>query len=125
MVVGENFYWHNHRTPRDFKSLSELPYTEITAEASEDTETEQLENGIKIYKVNVKNNTDVPALLIRLKVLIEEIGERVLPVFYEDNYFSLMPGEEKCVSLEFKEKNLFEGTHQIVMEGFNVTRKVC
>ena len=48
--------------------------------------------------VSVRNDDDIPALLVRL-VLKDGSGEEILPVDYSDNYFSLMPGEEKTVKI--------------------------
>jgi hypothetical protein len=51
---------------------------------------------------------------IRL-VLLNSTGERVLPVFYEDNYFSLLPGESKTVRIEGT------GASRLRIEGWNMT----
>ena len=48
--------------------------------------------------VTVRNNDSVPALLVRL-VLKDHNGEEILPAGYSDNYFALLPGEEKTVHI--------------------------
>jgi len=45
------------------------------------------------------NETKAPLLLIRLK-LVDENGERVLPVHWSENYISLMPGESRVVKFD-------------------------
>ncbi len=53
------------------------------------------------YSVTVRNDDSVPALLVRL-VLRGRNGEEVLPAGYSDNYFALMPGEEKTVGISVR-----------------------
>ncbi|MGE5409751.1 MAG: hypothetical protein ACM3MI_02235, partial [Clostridiales bacterium] len=47
-------------------------------------------------------------------------GENVLPIFWDDNYISLLPGEKRTVNGYYFTKDL-EGSHpQIVVTGWNV-----
>ena len=48
--------------------------------------------------VTLRNDDSVPALLVRL-VLKNSTGEEILPAGYSENYFALLPGEEKTVSV--------------------------
>ena len=48
-------------------------------------------------------------------------GERVLPVFYQDNYISLVPGETRTITLEADTKELHGEAAQIQVDGWNVT----
>ena len=52
-------------------------------------------------KVTVKNPSKMPSLMIRLNLINGKTKEQVLPAFYEDNYFSLLGGEEKTVSISW------------------------
>jgi hypothetical protein len=70
--------------------------------------------------VTVKNPTANVALMIRLKVLRAISGERVLPVFYDDNYFSLLPGESRVVSLEFTSEDRAKDPLAVGIEGWNI-----
>ncbi|MDF2538546.1 MAG: type domain protein [Herbinix sp.] len=115
-VIAEDFYWNNYVTYQDYTTMADMAKAEITAEY-EFVETKDSSN---YYRILVENNTDKPAIMIRLKVMNSETGERVLPVFYEDNYFSLMPGEVKEITLDFKEKHLNGAEPRFEMEGFNV-----
>jgi hypothetical protein len=58
--------------------------------------------------------------MIRLKVVSGKSGERILPVFYEDNYFSLLPGESKEVVIRFKDEDAHGETPRLEVSGFNV-----
>jgi hypothetical protein len=47
-------------------------------------------------------------------------GRRVLPVFYTDNYLSLLPGETKSLTIEAAAASL-EGAPLLAVDGWNVT----
>jgi hypothetical protein len=51
--------------------------------------------------VNVKNSGAAPGLLVKLTLQDAATGERILPAYYSDNYLSLMPGEERAVTIDF------------------------
>lgn len=121
-LIGRNFYWHNHMHPGNYNILAELPFTDVDVQAREiggDIVFGLNAGGMKRYQVTMENNSDTPALLLRIKVLNRVTGERVLPVFYEDNDISLMPGESRKVCLEFHEEDLNGGEAEFYMEGFN------
>jgi hypothetical protein len=70
--------------------------------------------------VQLKNNTDVPALMIRLKVYGKKTGERILPAYYSDNYISLLPGEEKQITISFKDEDTRGERPAVEISGFNL-----
>ncbi|MGD1025213.1 MAG: hypothetical protein ABR880_20710 [Candidatus Sulfotelmatobacter sp.] len=47
-------------------------------------------------------------------------GRRVLPVFYSDNYISLVPGESSTVSIEAATKDLQGDLPLVEVDGYNV-----
>lgn len=50
----------------------------------------------------VSNPDKVPAVMTHLVARGSDTHERLLPVIYSDNYFSLMPGESKTISVTVK-----------------------
>ena len=69
---------------------------------------------------HVQNLSAHPSLMTRLKVVREKSGDRILPVIYEDNYFNLMPGEERIIKTELKHADTRGESPRMVVEGFNV-----
>ena len=60
-----------------------------------------LEESIKhTGKVKLANSSSVPALTISLGLRDAKTGRRVLPEYYEDNYFSLLLGESRRIRIE-------------------------
>jgi hypothetical protein len=53
-----------------------------------------------VAEVEVTNTGKVPALAIRLTLRDAKTGERILPVYYEDNYISLLPGESRTIRID-------------------------
>ncbi|MDT7828819.1 glycoside hydrolase family 2 TIM barrel-domain containing protein [Pricia sp. S334] len=49
----------------------------------------------------LKNNGTVIAFLINLHVIEKETGEAILPIFWEDNFISLLPGEKRTLRATF------------------------
>ncbi|MBQ3827590.1 MAG: beta-glycosidase, partial [Prevotella sp.] len=80
----------------NYQSLNNLPKTTIKQTIQS--------KGNTSMRVALKNTGKVPALMIRLN-LVGEDGEQILPVHYSDNYFHLMPGEEKWVDISWKKED--------------------
>ena len=73
-----------------------------------------------LLTTTIKNTSKVPALMIRLKVVEKRTGERVLPVLYTDNYFSLMPGEQKVITSTIRDRDTHGRKPAVAISGFNV-----
>ena len=71
------------------------------------------------WKATLTNNGNVPALMLRLKLVSKSTGEMVLPVIYDDNYFSLMPGETREIGIEAAQEDLC-GKAGLEVTGFNL-----
>lgn len=57
--------------------------------------------------------------MVRLKVVGNSSGERILPVFFSDNYISLMPGEKKVVTMKLKDEDTGGEKPAVEISGFN------
>ena len=69
--------------------------------------------------VTLTNNGAVPALMIRLKMTDSATGDLILPVMYSDNWFSLMPGESRTVTVSVKPQDV-KGQPVLEVSGFNL-----
>ena len=68
----------------------------------------------------LKNEARTPALMLRLKVAGEKSGRMLLPVFYSDNYFSLLPGEVKEVDIRLYDADTYGEKPVLEVLGFNL-----
>ena len=114
-VLSDNFYWRA-KTYQSYSGLKSMNQVRLKA-AWEKVRTD---GGTQHVKVTVVNPTADVALMIRLKPVKNKSGERVLPVYYSDNYFSLLPGESTIITLEFDTKQLGGEQFKLMVEGWNI-----
>jgi len=113
-IISENFYWKGLEEG-NFKAIHDLP--EVKLESA----TEVVRKRERWYlATRITNPTEHPALMVRLKVIRNETGDRILPVIYSDNYLFLMPGEERTVRMEVQHADTRGETPDVVISGFNV-----
>jgi hypothetical protein len=68
----------------------------------------------------LSNTSKVPALMVRVKVVREKSGDRILPALYSDNYVALMPGEKRIITTQVEDADTRAERPRIVLEGFNL-----
>ena len=71
--------------------------------------------------VTLRNVSNSIAFFNQLQFLDQNLSP-VRPSFYTDNFFSLMPGESKLVTIETADQNL-KNTPVLVIKGWNIERK--
>ena len=116
-LLSTNFYWQNVAED-DFGGLMKLPSVLLEAEASS-----QVEGDNTVLTVTLHNTTNVIALMAHLQLHQKQSGKRVLPVFYSDNYLSLVPGESRTVTIQAATKDLAGDSPMVLVDGFNVDVK--
>jgi mannosylglycoprotein endo-beta-mannosidase len=115
-IIDDNFYWLSAK-PHSYERLNELKEVGIIAKTERGP-------GDKI-NISFSNPTDEPAFFLRIKVTRGD-GELISPVFFSDNYFTLMPGETKTVTLELQNE-VFRHQQddlQLVVDGWNTSLTV-
>lgn len=112
-VLSENFYWRG-REEGNLKALRTVAHTSPRCKVTR-TSTES----DYCFTVEMSNDGQVPALMLRLKALDSSTGDLVLPVLYSDNYFFLMPGESRTVTVKVRREDC-AGRPYISLSGFNV-----
>jgi len=114
-LVSDNFYWLTAKSPTDLARLDRLPMLKPSAALR--TERRGKET---VASVTLSNPTDRVAFFVHLVLTKGAGGEEILPVWWDDNYFSLLPGQSRQVSARFAAEDL--GTLPAVLEvgGWNV-----
>jgi exo-1,4-beta-D-glucosaminidase len=117
-LVSSNFYWLSAKGDKraDFTGLKYLPEATINVTSS------QLQKTGEKYRldVTVENTSSALAFFINPKILKSSSKELVLPVFWDANYFSLLPGEKGTVKVEFSIKDLGGEKATLKVEGWNI-----
>jgi hypothetical protein len=117
-LISSNFYWLGQPDdPDDLAALNQLPRVTLTAKV-EVLEAKTV--GRKMLQVTLHNPTNQIALLAHIQ-LRRKSGERVLPVFYSDNYVSLVPDETKTITVDAAQSGFGGQDALIVIDGWNVT----
>jgi len=111
-VVSENFYLMSENNDGAYPDLQQIGKATIESAASR--------NGDSI-KLTLRNRSDIPAMLIRLNLKAAD-GEQILPVDYSDNYFHLMPGETKTVSIGWNAADARRQNPVVELSGYNLYR---
>ncbi len=120
--------WVPTKTFADYTALNTLPQVdlEVTARSNQ--------NGPEgTTTVSLHNPSPALAFAVRLKLQrvpdprVSRMGEvrddGVLPVLWQDNYFSLLPGESREVSATYNVKDLRGSVPVVAVEGWNVKAK--
>jgi hypothetical protein len=107
-VVSDNLYWWPDEIG-NYTGLQGLPPAPLQ------TKAKQLGKG-KIEVTLTNPVTNPVAFFNRITLLDANKKERVLPVFYSDNYFSILPGGEKKIIVEYESA----APPLLTVEGWNV-----
>lgn len=111
-VLSENLYWIPDSTGH-YSGLESMAPAKIHATAQKTDE--------KIITVTLKNPADNPvAFFIRVSLINPETGKRILPVFYDNNYVSVLPGKSKVVHISLDRANQATKNMQVSLSGWNV-----
>jgi exo-1,4-beta-D-glucosaminidase len=131
-LVGSNLYWLStkpetldwantkwYMTPTesfaDFTALSQLP--KVKLRVSDRTERKGDDS---VTHVVLENPSKSLAFFVRLKVNKGAKGEEILPVVWEDNYVSLLPGEKREVTATYRTSDLGTAKPTVEVSGWNV-----
>ena len=101
-LLSENFYWRSLRLG-DYKALSSLPSSNLVVKTKESRL-----DGSRHIRAEITNKGKGVAFGIRVIPVMASTGDQIVPALMDENYFSLLPGESKVVSVQFDE-NLLNG----------------
>jgi exo-1,4-beta-D-glucosaminidase len=133
--LAQNFYWLSDKqdvfawdkttwayTPlkdfADHTALNSLAETEIPASYKSVEKGNNLE-----LTTTLENRSNKIAFFINL-TLSDTNGKQVFPLFWDDNYISLLPGEKRDVSCIVPKKSLNGIKQQLQISGWNVKKQI-
>ena len=116
-LLSTNFYWQ-HVAQDQLDGLENLPTVTLNADA-----TAHADGDTTLITVTLHNDSQHVALLSHLQLHQKQSGRRVLPVFYSDNYISLVPGESSTITIEAATKDMQRDEPLIEVDGYNVDVK--
>ncbi len=113
-LLSENLYWRA-ASDAGYRALNTLAPAQIRLSA---LHTSVAKPGERRVEVHVKNTSPVAALATKLVTIRAIDGTEVLPAFYSDNYVSLLPGEERLITVDIPDKDA-QQTLQMKVSGWN------
>jgi beta-mannosidase len=114
-LLSDNFYWRGVNE-NNLTALDTLPTAALDAAI-----TRHDADGKCLLDVSLTNSSKNIALMAHLQLRKQSTNMRVLPVFYSDNYVSLLPGESKTITIEAAAKDLGGDKPLVTLDGWNVT----
>ncbi len=117
-LISSNFYWLSAKGDEkaDFTALDRLPRVKLKAAILSFDKKDNRD----VLVVSLENPSASLAFDINPSVKKDSSGDLVTPVFWEDNYFSLLPGEKRTVKVEFDPADLDGEKPVLHVEGWNV-----
>lgn len=131
-VIADNFYWLSTKkdicdyeksewfiTPNreyaDFKQIRNLKKVKISTSFDIKETAENFE-----FTVALKNPSNALAFFIEMSAVNKKTGMTILPVFWSDNYVSLLPEEEKVFTAKVRKQGLTKNDIEFKLLGINV-----
>jgi len=132
-LVSDNFYWLSTKldtmdwkhkkdtvyTPQkdfaDLTGLNSLPQVKLEVRATSNGTGEK-----GTIELHVKNTSNSVAFMIHPRLTKGPNGDDLVPIFWDDNYFSLLPGEEKTVSAHLAISDLAATDPALTIDGYNI-----
>ena len=135
-LVSDNFYWLSTKADvLDWKNKQDTVYTpqaefgDLTGLATlpevklDVTSSSKSEAGKNTTRVTVKNLGNSVAFMVHLRATRNKGGTDITPILWEDNYFSLLPGEQREVAASYLSAVLGGDSAVLEVEGFNIAKQ--
>lgn len=121
--VGSNFYWRSKDSyegaktltgpaTSGFESINQLPKVRLSAKYKTRTDS-----GNYYIDIELKNSSRNIAFFTQIQFL-DKNNKPVRPSFYTDNFFSLLPGESRKVTIDTAVSKVLDNS--LVIKGWNV-----
>ena len=102
-----------------FEDLAKLPKLKLASRVEWSRAGDE-----HIAVVTVKNPSRSLAFMTWLRLQHTADAKPVRPAFYDDNFFSLLPGESRTVRIAFGRHRVDERQVQLVVDGWNILPEV-
>jgi hypothetical protein len=112
-VYSQNEYWKSSQSSGSFAGFNKLANPNLTAKVLN-------YEGNKVTFV-VANASKVPAIGLKFNLRDPKSGQIILPAYFSDGYFALLPGEKKQMVVEYDHEKFVNP--EIITEGYNQKSK--
>ncbi len=109
------WYYTPNKEHADFTAIYDMPKAGIHFSYDVERDGDDF-----VITTTLDNPSDLLAFFIELHVMNSTTGEPVLPVFWDDNYISLLPGEERVLKATVPVRDVQESQITVEMQGWNL-----
>ncbi len=109
-VLSQNDYWRSTLDGGNFDSFNHLAELHLKAKI--------VKRGIGKVIFVVSNPANSPAIGLKFNLCDQENGKIILPAYFSDGYFTLLPGEKK--QMEVNWNSPIGKKAEVVVEGYNL-----
>jgi exo-1,4-beta-D-glucosaminidase len=116
--ISSNFYWlsANGDDNADFTGLAKLPAVDVVAKPGALSK----ENSKFKLAFEFSNPSSAIAFGLNPKLLSVSTREPILPIFWQDNYFPLLPGEKRTIEMQVDASLITERKLLFKLDGWNL-----
>ena len=131
-IVSRNFYWLSPKqdvydwetteytyTPvtswEDLTALQKLPKAQLAVSASIEPAA-----GGSAVRVHLRNTSKHLAFQVRLAISPKNGDSEILPVFWDDNYIALLPGESRDITARYHSAHALDAHPELTVSGWNI-----
>ncbi|TAJ14740.1 glycoside hydrolase family 2 [Marinilabiliaceae bacterium JC017] len=132
--VAGNFYWLSTKedvldfektrwvyTPTksfaNLKGINTLPEVNVKKQFNQ-----SVEGDYRVFTCELTNSEPYLAFFIEVAVVDKSNGETIVPVFWNDNYVSLLPGEKKVLKAKIHQSLLKGKETEVRVKGWNLKK---
>jgi hypothetical protein len=109
VVLSINDYWKTNEQAKNFTALQQTGKTKLMAKKIDAS------NGK--YTLSVENVSSQVAIAVKLNLIETNTKQIILPAYFTDGYFNLLPGEKRTISVEYNNKS--NEKKQVMLTAFN------
>ena len=114
-LISQNIYWVPN-AKGEYTGLQKMPASQLQTTAT------QIAPGK--MQVSLTNPANAPvAFFNRLSLVDTQTKQRLLPVFYSDNYVSVLPGETKIINIDYDAAQ-YPAQPSVSISGWNLGQQV-
>jgi exo-1,4-beta-D-glucosaminidase len=134
-LLADNFYWLSPKADEYAWDKTEWYYTPMKVSADfrefnsmapavvEMKYSHQVVNNQPVVEVKLTNTSDKPAFFIHL-TLKDRDDKTIFPVFWDDNYISLLPGDSRAYHCRLPATSADQDGLGLYMSGWNVKEQL-
>jgi hypothetical protein len=120
-MIADNFYWVA-KGPEDYRALDKLVPAAVSSNVKAEADVAIHGGQEKVWRVSLRNTGSDAAIALKLTLLHAD-RTRILPAYYSDNYISLLPGEERTITIQAPVDAAGAGNARVSLRGWNLSEQ--